>query len=162
MARGAGVSPFTLANTNNNAVQQNHSMKMPQKLNLGIQHLPTMIPSVGPSSHHCRNSGPGSLSQHGQHPQLPSLSELTAGLPAFAHTLQKVPHGPPSSASSPYLDYPSCRSLPLAGSPQKRPSTTYPFQQSEAAHNANSRLKPFRRQEATFPTARRPMSGTAR
>lgn len=118
MARRAGVTPFTLANTNNHTSQPNHPLNMPRHFNPSVQLPPTMMPSVAPASHHRRNSGPGALSQHGP-PQLPSLSELTAGLPAFAppHSLQPQSHGPPSSVGSPYSEYPSRRSLPPGGVP---------------------------------------------
>jgi hypothetical protein len=121
MARRAGVTPFTLANTNNNGTsQQSHSLNMPRHFNPSIQLPPSMLSQAGPHSHLRRNSNPSSFShsQPGQPPQLPSLSELTAGLPAFAPP-HSHPHGPSSAvdAHSPYSEFPSRRSLPPSGLP---------------------------------------------
>jgi hypothetical protein len=122
MARRAGVTPFTLANTNNNGSAPAHSMNLPRHYNAHIQIPPSMISA---SQHHRRNSNPNSLShslshghsQPGQPPQLPSLSELTAGLPAFApsHHVQQAHSA--VDAHSPYAEYPSRRSLPPSGLP---------------------------------------------
>ncbi|ETN43890.1 uncharacterized protein HMPREF1541_11021 [Cyphellophora europaea CBS 101466] len=125
MARRAGVTPFALANTNNNVGSSqppvNHaSMNMgPRHYNPNIQQLPPSMISSAPMPHHRRNSGPSSLSQTGQPPQLPSLAELTAGLPAFAPPIGHAAHAAtptaPSSVGSPYSEYPSRRSLPPGG-----------------------------------------------
>lgn len=108
MARRAGVTPFTLANTNTHMMSNHHHNAM----SMGPRH------STGPGiqlnslhiDHHRRNSGPGAI--HGQ--QLPSLAELTAGIPAFAPTAYAHSHAA-SSAESPYSEYPSRRSLPPSG-----------------------------------------------
>jgi hypothetical protein len=109
MARRAGVTPFTLANTNVNAAQPNHSSVAMHRhsFNPAIQLPPSMITSIPPPRDR-RNSGPSSL--HGP-PQLPSLAELTAGFPAFA----PHPPAPHSTAGSPYAEYPGRRSLPPTG-----------------------------------------------
>ena len=68
MARRAGVSPFTLANNNS------HAPPPPPPTRTLARHSSDMTP------HMRRNSGPpGSI------PQLPSLAELTAGIPALTH-----------------------------------------------------------------------------
>lgn len=93
MARRAGVAPFSLAGTNN-AIDQ--------------QHPPLPRPLARSSSNHGisprlrRSSGPGAGPL-----QLPSLAELTAGLPAFA----PPPSGYTSQPSTPY-EFPMRRSLP--------------------------------------------------
>jgi hypothetical protein len=115
MARRAGVTPFTLANTNNLA-------QHPNAPTISVRHrfpphmqMPASIPaSLATFDHHRRNSGPA-LSQSGQPQQLPSLAELTAGLPAFAPSSYPPSHQAPSSVGSPYSEYPGRRSLPPAG-----------------------------------------------
>jgi hypothetical protein len=132
MARRAGVTPFTLANTNTTSQQQpNHSLSMARQYS---QLPPSMMPSSHPHQHFRRNSNPSaslshplshSLSQPGSQPpghssqQLPSLAELTAGLPAFAPHHHHTNSNPANSieAHSPYHEYPHRRSLPPGGLP---------------------------------------------
>lgn len=132
MARRAGVTPFTLANTNNhNQPQPNHSLSMARHYN---QMPPSMMPSSHPHQHFRRNSNPGASLSHplthslsqpgsqtapGQTPQLPSLAELTAGLPAFApqHHHHATNTANSIEAHSPYHEYPHRRSLPPGGLP---------------------------------------------
>ena len=99
MARRAGVTPFTLTNPNHNSISR--------------------LSNRPPTSRPRGNSGP---SPGGQ--QLPSLAELTAGLPAYSH-----PHSAPGypypdrTPGTPYstgLPYPSRQSLtPPPGSLQQ-------------------------------------------
>ena len=118
MARRAGVTPFTLANNTNQPPQHHTSINMgprpPYHPSLQIHH--GMATPMSAFTHHRRNSGP--LPSHpGQPQQLPSLAELTAGLPAFSHSSYPPSHAPPSNSGSPYSEYPSRRSLPPAGHP---------------------------------------------
>jgi hypothetical protein len=91
MARRAGVTPFTLANTANNMHQPTHHRPLARSNS-----------SHGMSPRLRRNSGPA-----GEPLVLPSLSELTAGLPAFA----PPPSGFTSQPTTPY-EFPTRRSLP--------------------------------------------------
>ena len=92
MAKRAGVTPFSLASTNN-VLDQNHPPTPRPFARSGSSH--------GISPRLRRNSGPeGPL-------QLPSLAELTAGIPAFA----LPPSGYTSQPSTPY-ENPMRRSLP--------------------------------------------------
>lgn len=117
MARRAGVTPFTLANTNNHTSHGNGMTMAPRHpYHPGMQLPHAITTSLSAFDHHRRNSGP-SLSQPGQPQQLPSLAELTAGLPAFAPSSYPPSHAAPSSVESPYSEYPSRRSLPPSGLP---------------------------------------------
>lgn len=82
MARRAGVTPFTLANVNSNN-------------NLAPSRLQSRQP---PTSRSRAGSGP----QIGGPQQLPSLAEMTAGLPAYAAPLHGYAYSDRGSATSPY------------------------------------------------------------
>lgn len=81
MARRAGVTPFTLANVGSNS-------------NLAPSRLQNRQP---PTSRSRAGSGP----QIGAPQQLPSLAELTAGLPAYAPPLPGYPY-PDRAPGTPY------------------------------------------------------------
>jgi len=95
MARRAGVTPFTLTNANNNSVSRLNNRP------------PTSRPRED-----CRSGNQ----------QLPSLAELTAGLPAYSHPPPSYPY-PDRTPGTPYsstLPYP--RSLtPPPGSLHQQP-----------------------------------------
>ena len=92
MARRAGVTPFSLANNNGGTIQHPPLPRPLARSNSGH----------GSSAHLRTHSGPdaGPL-------QLPSLAELTAGLPAFV----PPPAGYTSQPSTPY-EFPTRQSLP--------------------------------------------------
>ena len=107
MARRAGVTPFSLASTNS-AINQ-HQPPPPRPLarsNSGHGLSPRLQ----------RNSGP-----EGGPLQLPSLAELTAGLPAFA----PPPGGYTSQPSTPY-EFPMRRSLPPQSMYEQHPPQFQP------------------------------------
>ena len=90
MARRAGVTPFTLTNANSNSVSRTNTR-------------PTSRPSG-------ESSRPGSQ-------QLPSLAELTAGLPAYAQPPSSYPYDrAPSTPYSTSLPYPRQSLTPPPGS----------------------------------------------
>ena len=93
MARRAGVTPFSLASTNN-AVEQYHPLPPRPLARSNSNH------GISPRLRRSSGLGGGPL-------QLPSLAELTAGLPAFA----PPPSGYMSQPATPY-EFPMRRSLP--------------------------------------------------
>jgi Myb-like DNA-binding domain len=86
MARRAGVTPFSLSNTSNTTIPS-------------VPRSHTRSSSAAPRAR--RESAPRALQPHP--PQLPSVAELTAGLPAYA---TQPPSYPPQRTSPDYYRQP--------------------------------------------------------
>jgi hypothetical protein len=100
MARRAGVTPFTLAINNINVDPHPPPPRPLARSNSSHSHSHSHGHGISPRLR--RNSGPD-----GGPPQLPSLAELTAGIPSFA----LPPEGYASQPTTPY-EFPTRRSLP--------------------------------------------------
>lgn len=102
MARRAGVTPFTLTTTSTNHTSMSR---------VNSRSGPTSRPSIEPGPR------PGA-------PQLPSLSELTAGLPAYSQSVSNYPYSEPArTPGTPYssttLPYPRQSLTPPPGNLQQ-------------------------------------------
>jgi len=115
MARRAGVTPFTLTNANANANANNNNTHNSQQTLTSARHN-TRPPTSRPRG--------DSISRGISQQQLPSLAELTAGLPAYSHSLPGYPFsdlnrapGTPHQHST--LPYPRQSSTPPPGNLQQ-------------------------------------------